>query len=84
MLVADCGLSAKTKNERDEITECINACDADKDGSVNFPEFLRLIQELRRLGKEAKSSELKDLFRQFDKDGSESLSLAECSKMPIT
>lgn len=81
MLIADCGLTMRSANDREQVNEIINEMDVDGDGNIAFKEFLHLVTTLRKFSRDKNIADLKDIFQQYDKDGSESLSLAECSRM---
>jgi calcium-binding protein CML len=81
LLIADCGLGPRSKAEREEIQALIAASDTDSNAQVTFMEFLHLIHGIRRLSSARCYRNLQKLFLKFDKDGSGSMSLAECSRL---
>jgi Ca2+-binding EF-hand superfamily protein len=81
LLIADCGLGPRSKNEREEIQALIDNSDEDHNSQVTFQEFLHLIVGIRSLSSERRQEDLQALFMKFDKDGSGSMSLAECSRL---
>eukprot|EP00746_Dinoflagellata_sp_MGD_P072476 gnl/MRDRNA2_/MRDRNA2_29412_c0_seq1.p1 gnl/MRDRNA2_/MRDRNA2_29412_c0~~gnl/MRDRNA2_/MRDRNA2_29412_c0_seq1.p1 ORF type:complete len:883 (-),score=171.57 gnl/MRDRNA2_/MRDRNA2_29412_c0_seq1:214-2862(-) len=81
LLIADCGLGPRSKAEREVIQALIASIDTDNNAQVTFMEFLHLIHGIRRLNQSRCQNDLQNLFRKFDKDGSGSMSLAECSRL---
>jgi len=81
LLIADCGLGPRSKAEREEMQALIDSSDGDHNALVTFEEFLHLIRGIRRLSSARCQEDLQELFRRFDKDGSGSMSLAECSRL---
>ena len=45
----------------------INAVDADGSGSIDFPEFLKMMAN--KFKEESKEEEIREVFRVFDRDG---------------
>merc|ERR1711937_421878 len=80
-LIADCGLGPRSKAERDDIEALIAASDADHNAQVTFMEFLHLIRGIRRLSCARSQRNLQKLFKRYDKDGSGTMSFAECSRL---
>merc|ERR1712224_1045979 len=81
LLIADCGLGPRSKAEREEIQTLIASSDTDHNAQVTFMEFLHLIRGIRRLSSARCQRDLQKLYKRFDKDGSGSMSLAECSRL---
>jgi Ca2+-binding EF-hand superfamily protein len=81
LLIADCGLGPRSKAEREEIQALIASSDTDHNAQVTFMEFLHLIRGIRSLSSARCQKDLQKLFKKFDKDGSGSMSFAECSRL---
>ena len=58
-----------------DLQDIINEVDADRDGAINFQEFLIMMG--RKMGKENRQEELREAFRLFDKDSSGRISTEE-------
>jgi len=80
-LINDCGLGPRNKAERKEIQMLIDSSDEDHNAQVTFMEFLHLIHGIRRLSSARCQEDLQKLFKRFDKDGSGSISFAECCRL---
>ena len=58
-----------------ELQEMINEVDADGNGTIDFPEFLVMME--RKMKDTDSEEEIKEAFRVFDKDGNGFISAAE-------
>lgn len=58
-----------------ELREMIAEVDADKNGTIDFPEFLSLMA--RKMKDSDSEEELREAFKVFDKDGNGFISAAE-------
>ena len=63
---------------RSELRDMISAMDTDRNGVVDFPEFLRMIA--KKLKDSRSAEEYRDTFRAFDRDGNGFISPAELKK----
>lgn len=58
-----------------ELQEMINEVDADGNGTIDFPEFLTMVE--RKMKDTDKEEEIREAFRVFDKDGNGYINAAE-------
>ena len=65
-----------------ELTDMINEVDQDKNGTIDFNEFLRLME--KKIGDNDTEEEIKEAFRVFDKDGTGTISAAELRHVMTT
>lgn len=62
-----------------ELKDMISEVDADKNGTIDFPEFLSLMA--RKMKDSDSEEELREAFKVFDKDGNGFISAAEVSSL---
>eukprot|EP01132_Coremiostelium_polycephalum_P006765 gene6765-8390_t len=58
-----------------ELSDMINEVDADKNGTIDFPEFLTMMA--RKMADTDTEEEIREAFKVFDKDGNGFISAAE-------
>lgn len=65
-----------------ELNDMINEVDQDQSGTIEFNEFLSLME--KKIGDNDTEEEIKEAFRVFDKDGTGTISVAELRHVMTT
>jgi len=73
------GLMPKERWEQDRIATILSTCDEDGDGSIDFREFLNLVDQLREEYLVRMRGELRRQFDRYDRDQSGALGMSEVS-----
>eukprot|EP00443_Scrippsiella_acuminata_P015010 CAMPEP_0115357676 /NCGR_PEP_ID=MMETSP0270-20121206/100270_1 /TAXON_ID=71861 /ORGANISM="Scrippsiella trochoidea, Strain CCMP3099" /LENGTH=823 /DNA_ID=CAMNT_0002780139 /DNA_START=147 /DNA_END=2618 /DNA_ORIENTATION=- len=81
VLLADHGMRPTAKAQRQEMQFRIKFLNSDGDGHCSFADLLGLILGSRELAKAARSVVLRELYSSMDKEGNNSLTLGECSRI---